>query len=346
MYFGKAVVFIDGMADQSVFLPTFRRHRACWERAVDALEGRHVRVGVPYECVELPGYLLRPDASGAPRPTLVMTNGSDGTLPSLVSYGAEEALGRGWNAFLYDGPGQQSMLFEHGMPFRPDWEAVLTPVLDALSARPDVDGEALLGYGISQAGYRITRAVAFEHRLRAVVADPGVVDVGATWTSALPAPLLALLDSERKEAFNEPAGAHAGAVARRKPAFRRKPYVADNLFDLLHEVRAYQVRDVVGRITTPMLVLDPDDEQFFPGRPRELFALLPHEKEILGFTAELGANWHCQPTGRRFTHTAVLDFLGDHLPPADGRAGAGEGASGRAAAVRRSLTDGGPQAVA
>ena len=29
--------------------------------------------------------------------------------------------------FVFDGPGQQSMLFERGVPFRYDWEAVLTP---------------------------------------------------------------------------------------------------------------------------------------------------------------------------------------------------------------------------
>jgi hypothetical protein len=56
--------------------------------------------------------------------------------------------------FVYDGPGQQSMLFERGVPFRYDWEAVLTPVIDTLVARqtwtprrwPAMDG-------ISQGGF-------------------------------------------------------------------------------------------------------------------------------------------------------------------------------------------------
>ncbi|GHD43090.1 alpha/beta hydrolase family protein [Streptomyces galbus] len=313
-YHGKALVFVDGMADQSVLLPTFRTHRACWDRFVDASAGSHVRVEVPYEDRPMPGYLLRPDASGAARPTLVVTNGSDGTLPSLLSYGAADALARGWNAFLFDGPGQQSMLFEHQVPFRHDWEAVLTPVLDTLLLRSDVDGDALVGYGISQGGYWITRALAFEHRLRAAVADPGVVDVSASWTAALPEPLLALLDAGRKDEFDAAVGAHADPARMRTLAFRSRPYAADTLYDLLTEVRRYQVRDVVGQITTPLLVLDPDDEQFFPGQPRELYALLPQEKQILGFTEAQGANGHCQPTGRRLTHHALLDFLGDHLP--------------------------------
>ena len=316
-YYAKALMFVDGLEDQSVLLPTFRRGRACWEKVVDASQGRFVRVQVPYEDMTLPGYLLRPDDSGAARPTLVVTNGSDGSLPGLLEYGAAEALSRGWNAFLFDGPGQQSMLFERGVPFRYDWEAVLTPVIDVLVARPDVDASALTGYGISQGGYWITRAVAFERRLVAAVADPGVVDVSASWIAHLPPELLDLLDSDQKDTFNAAMAqgqAGASAAAARTFAFRAKPYGLTDPFDLFTGVRKYQVRDVAGQITTPLLILDPDDEQFFPGQPRELYDLLPGEKEILKFTQAQGANFHCQPTGRQLTHTQMLDWLADHLP--------------------------------
>jgi hypothetical protein len=317
-FYAKALAFIDGMADQSVLLPTFRTHQACWEKVIDASAGRFVRVQVPYEDTTLPGYLLRPDDTGAARPTLVMTNGSDESLPGLLGNGAAEALARGWNAFVFDGPGQQSMLFERGVPFRYDWEAVLTPVIDALVARPDVDASALTGYGVSQGGYWITRAVAFEKRMVAAVADPGVVDVSAGWTAHLPPALLDLLNSGQKDAFNAAmakAQADASPEAARTLAFRSKPYGLTDPFDLFTEVRKYQVRDVAARITTPLLVLDPDDEQFFPGQPRQLYDLLPGEKEILEFSQAQGANFHCQPTGRQLTHTQMLDWLADHLPP-------------------------------
>jgi hypothetical protein len=65
-YYAKALVFVDGLADQSVLLPAFRQGRACWETVVDASQGCFVRVGVPYEDTTLPGYLLRPDTSGGP----------------------------------------------------------------------------------------------------------------------------------------------------------------------------------------------------------------------------------------------------------------------------------------
>ena len=85
-------------------------------------------------------------------------------------------------------------------------------------------------------------------------------------------------------------------------------------FDLFTEVRKYQVRDVAGQITTPLLILDPDHEQFFPGQPRQLYDLLPGDKEIIAFSQAEGADFHCQPTGRQLTHTQMLDWLADHLP--------------------------------
>jgi hypothetical protein len=314
-YYAKALVVVDGLPDQSVLLPTFREHRACWEAVVDASQGCYVRVAVPYEGTTLPGYLLRPDATGAARPTFVMTNGSDGSLPGMLGYGGAEALSRGWNVFLYDGPGQQSMLFERGVPFRYDWEAVLTPVIDALVGRPDVDASALTGYGVSQGGYWIIRAAAFEHRLVAAAADPGVLDVSTSWTAHLPQALLDLLHSGQKDAFNQVmAPVENDPEMARTMAFRSKPYQISDYFDLFTEVERYQLRDVAGQVTTPMLILDPQDEQFWPGQPRQIYDLLPGAKKIIEFTQEQGANYHCQPLGRHLSNTLMLDFLCDHLP--------------------------------
>jgi hypothetical protein len=83
---------------------------------------------------------------------------------------------------------------------------------------------------------------------------------------------------------------------------------------LFTEVQKYQVRDVVAQITTPLLILDPADEQFWPGQPRQLYDLLPGEKKIIEFTRGQGANFHCQPMGRQLTHTQMLDWLAGYLP--------------------------------
>ena len=117
---------------------------------------------------------------------MILNNGSDGAMTFLWPGLGQAGLDRGYNTVIFDGPGQQSMLFERGVPFRPDWEQVITPLVDFLSERSEVDASKLVLYGAGQAGYWVPRAAAFEHRLAAVIADPGVVDVSTSWKDRHP----------------------------------------------------------------------------------------------------------------------------------------------------------------
>ncbi|WP_328305226.1 alpha/beta hydrolase family protein [Actinomycetospora sp. NBC_00405] len=314
---GYGALALDGLTgdeDSERLTAAFRAHRASWERFVDCSAGRHERVAVPYEDTTLPGWLLRPDASGRARPTLVMTNGSDGPVTSLWGSGAAAALERGWNAFVYDGPGQQSLLFERGVGFRPDWEAVLTPVVDALVARDDVDADRLTGYGISQAGYWLPRALAFEHRLVAAVADPGVVDVSTAWTERLPASMVTMLEQGDREKFNRNMRLPLlmPSVARTLRS-RARPFRCDDWFDTFTEARRYRLTpELADAICTPLMVTDPEDEQFWPGQAQQLADLVPGSHHVRFLAAE-GANIHCQPMARLLTHERMFAWLDEQL---------------------------------
>ena len=157
---------------------------------------------IPYEATTLEGYVLRPDESGARTPWIILNNGSDGPVISMLSQGGAAALERGWSALTFDGPGQGAAFHRQGLAFRPDWENVITPVLDWLLARDDVDPQRVALHGVSQAGYWVPRAAAFEHRLAAIVADPGVLDVSASFLSHLPDGMRQLLDDGDKESFD------------------------------------------------------------------------------------------------------------------------------------------------
>ncbi|GAA4915841.1 prolyl oligopeptidase family protein [Actinomycetospora succinea] len=311
----ESFAFVDGMEDTSLLLPAFRAHRAAWDAFVACSDGRHLPIDLASEGVAMPGYLFRPDASGAARATLVVTNGSDGALSGLWATAIRPALDRGWNAVVFDGPGQQSLLFERDIPFRHDWEAVLTPVVDTLVARPDVDARALVGYGISQGGYWLPRALAFEHRFAAAVVDGGVVDVARSWNRTIPAQLLDLLRAGDRDGFNTAiASGPADPVRARTFAFRAKPYGGDTPYDVFAAAQRFTLEGLTDRITTPLLITDPDDEDFFGGQSRELHDALPGTKEIVRFTAEQGANRHCEPMARGLVGAVMTDFLAAHLP--------------------------------
>jgi len=312
--YDQALSFIDGMPDDTMLLPTFRLHRGCWDEFVAASRGRHLPLPVPYQGGTLPGYLFRPDASGAARPTLVVTNGSDGALSGLWATAIRDTLARGWNAFVFDGPGQQSLLFEHGVPFRHDWEAVLTPVVDCLVGRADVDAAGLLAYAISQGGYWLPRALAFERRFVAAVADSGVVDVSRAWFKHLPPPLVALYRSGDAAAFDRHMSmAGADPKTARTFAFRARPYGKRSPFALFSEVARYTLAGLVEHIATPLMITDAEDEAFFPGQSQELYDALGCEKVLVRFTHAQGAGHHCEPMARGLVALRMNDFFAEHL---------------------------------
>ena len=68
--------------------------------------------------------------------------------------------------------------------------------------RPDVDGVKVALLGTSQAGYWVPRALAFEHRVAAAVADPGVIDVSTVMLGQVPHFMAKLLDAGEREKFD------------------------------------------------------------------------------------------------------------------------------------------------
>ena len=63
---------------------------------------------------------------------------------------------------------------------------VITPVVDSLGGRKDVDSEKLVCSVSARPVTGCSGRCAFEHRIAAGVADPGVVDVSTTVLGHLP----------------------------------------------------------------------------------------------------------------------------------------------------------------
>jgi len=314
-YLGAATNAIASLKSADRLIPTYQAHRSAWDRFVDTTVVPVERVAIPYENRTLPGYFFRPTDDGRARPTLIMVNGSDAPVSAQWGNGGYGALARGYNVLMLDGPGQGSMLFEENTAFRHDWEAVITPVVDYLITRSDVDSKRLAMYGISQAGYWVPRALAFEHRIAAAVADPGVVDVSTSWTEHLPKSMLKLLaEGERAKFDKEMAlGLKFSPENARTWNFRARPYQEGGYFATVTAVQRLALGDEAADITTPLLITSPEDEQFWPGQSQKLAEMTSKVSAVIPFTAAEGANFHCQPLARALTDQRMFDWLDEHL---------------------------------
>ncbi len=314
-YLGTAVNALSALPDSAALAETFHAQQESWESFI-ALSGTDAeRIGIPFEGGELPGRLFR--AAGArPRPLLIAVNGSDGSSAALWAVCTAPALRRGYDVLMFDGPGQQSQLYEAGVGFRPDWERVLTPVYDFAAQQGGVDPERIAVYGISQGGYWVARALAFEHRFAAAILDPGVVDVAASWEHHLPHSLLKLLEAGKDAEFDREMalGMKLSPDAAHTWRFRARPYGTTGYAETIRAVRRYAVADLAQRITTPMLITSPEGEQFWPGQSERLAELAPGVSTVVPFTAAEGADGHCQPLARGLTAQRMFDWL-------DGRIG-------------------------
>ncbi|MDI2129022.1 alpha/beta hydrolase family protein [Yinghuangia seranimata] len=291
----------------------FARERECFSRMARLSAPPVVTVEVPYEDTVLPGYLcLADDGNGAPRATLVSVNGYDSNIHEMYWAHAIPAVRRGYVSLLVDGPGQGQPLVEQGLSLRPDWEAVLSRVLDFACTRPEVDPERLAVTGWSLGGFLAPRGVAGDARVKALIADPGQWDMMAHFPKEL-TERVADGDTAELGAFLEPL---ATSPVGRWKFVQRALWVhgVDGLGELVLDMARYRVSDVVDRITCPSLVVanenDPVSEQAL-----RLHDELPGPKTLLRLPRGQGYDSHCQTTNRSGYDRLAFDWLDDVVKP-------------------------------
>ncbi|HEX3791952.1 MAG TPA: alpha/beta fold hydrolase [Pseudonocardiaceae bacterium] len=287
-----------------------RRSRATFAAAVALFDTPVHTVTIPYEDTTLPGYLFLVDDSGTARPTVIYNNGYDSTAEESYFAVAAAALRRGYNVLAFDGPGQGAALREQGLVFRPDWEAVLTPVVDFALTRPEI---ALFGYSLG--GYLVARAGAFEHRVAALVLDDGVHDFFGAFERVMPPFLISWIIEGRDEVTNPILAMLAAGDTNVRWALDNGIWAmgADSAADYVRRTRAYTLAGVADRIDCPTLILDAEQDQFFRGQPQELRKALTAPTTLITLTEADGAGEHCHAGAMSQLHREMFDWLDDTL---------------------------------
>jgi dienelactone hydrolase len=158
----------------------FRRAIELFDTPVHTLE-------IPYEEHKLPGYLYLPGSRagivGDKVPVLINTNGFDSIQEELYFFTASGAVARGYAALTFDGPGQGIVLRRDKLSIRPDWEVVISAVLDELyrlaAQHPEwnLDLSRVALTGAAMGGYFAMRG-ATDPRIKAGICTDSFYDMG------------------------------------------------------------------------------------------------------------------------------------------------------------------------
>jgi hypothetical protein len=317
-YWRQSFFFIRHDIDDERLQRAWRQHRSAFRAALPLLNCHAVATEIPFDGVTMTGYLFRPVDDDTPRPTVLAPCGFDSTAEAGYCATGYMALPRGYNFFVFEGPGQGGMLFEHRRPFRPNFEVPFGAAFEWLLAQDGVDPDAVAVIGRSFAGYLGPRAAAFEPRVAALVADPGQYDfasrVGVMAKGLgsgnpedflarliasdpdLDAQLQTLLDGPRNVEWYGSRMAAMGATL---------------VGDFIRNQLTFTLEGVAADIACPTLLTEGEGD--FASRSQLLYDHLRCEKDLKRFTEAEGGGGHCEGFGATLFEGYVFDWLDEVL---------------------------------
>jgi pimeloyl-ACP methyl ester carboxylesterase len=315
-YFRAANCFLIGRQVDPRLVDAYRKHRLAFEAAIELMPVKGQRVAIPFEGKTLHGYVFRPANDTTPRPTLIINGGYDSTAEESYFFSGAAATARGYNAIVFDGPGQGAALIEDGLVFRPDWENVVTPIVDFALTLPDVDAHKIALLGVSFGGYLAPRAASAEPRLAALIADPGEYSLLEEFKSRMPGFFarglasgnllaLAILRIVLARRLRHPTGGWA---------LRRGLWThgVKNALDYVRLTADYSNIGRADRIRCPTLVCRAENDDIGV-TAQALYDALTCTKAFMTFKTSEGAGEHCEAGARSLFNQRAFDWLDDVL---------------------------------
>jgi pimeloyl-ACP methyl ester carboxylesterase len=298
-YFRSADIYLHGDWSNPLIYSLWDEQLCAFNKAISALPIPGRRLSIPADNFTIEAVWYSSSSELVRRPTLILGNGYDGSQEELYHTIVVPALARGWNCITYEGPGQPTVRRRQKLGFIPDWERVVSPVVDYLltSQSNVVDGSRLVLFGYSFGGYLAARAAAFEPRLSAVMLDGGIFDTFESFSTKLPDGALELFESGNKTAFDSLATSYVNdpdspitlrwGIEQGLWSFKTK-----STYEFLQMTKMYNLSDVIHKIKIPVWTADAELEGFFVGQSAKV-------KEALGSQATYhlfkgAAGYHCQ----------------------------------------------------
>lgn len=311
MYYRSAEYFADPFSHAA--RQWGRASRAAFINATPHMAERVETVEIPFEGKSLPGYFMTPAAGAERGRTILILTGFDGTGEELYVQSARAALERRFNVLVAEGPGQVGCLrFHPELAFRPDYEKPIGAMIDYALARREVAPERFALYGISFGGYFVIRAGLHDSRIRALIVNSPIVDlhaymlgfVGPQLMENPPPVTLAEVDGIPDADFPPAMKLSFKAACRR--------FGVDSFAAWVRRLKDFTAEGSLAAIKCPTLAMAGEGEGDETAAQFERYC-----REVAGpvtrrmFTAEEGADMHCQLGNLSLSNAVVYDWLAE-----------------------------------
>lgn len=269
-----------------------------------------IRYNVPYKGIKLP--VMFAGAKGTKRGTLIVHGGNDSYCEEFFAPLLYFA-GKGFDVYLFEGPGQGGVLREQGMKFTYKWEEPVKVILDFFN----LDDVTIIG--VSLGGMLAPRAAAFEKRIKRVVAwsiFPSAMDIFYSKIPPRARPLIRMMLKFKlkglinytfkkivqrggemfKWAFNHALYAYGGGTA----------------YGLISIMKNFSVTDVAPLITQDMMILGANKDHFIDYHliNKEIDALTNVKSlTVRIFTDKEGAGDHCNLGNGKLAMDTIVNWV-------------------------------------
>ncbi|KAI1212158.1 2,6-dihydropseudooxynicotine hydrolase [Annulohypoxylon truncatum] len=312
-YYRSADFYLHGNWNDSRIYSLWAKQLSAFDKAIALLPTPGERVTLQGKGFIIPAIFFGSGLPG-PRPTMLMCNGFDGAQEEMYHAIGEAVVQRGMNVITFEGPGQPTVRRYQGLGFIPEWEEVVTPVVDYASSRPDVDAEKIGLWGQSFGGYLAPRAAAFEHRLAAVVAFDGIYSFAQGIADQFGPQLEAVYQSGNETLFNDivsEALANSSTPTSARWAIQQGLWSFNTMsaFIWYEKVTQYTLDGIIQNITAPVFVGDAQADMFFAGQAKILAEKLGDRATYHLFHSIDGAGEHCSLGAAVLSAQVVLDWF-------------------------------------
>ena len=198
---------------------------------------------------------------------------------------------------------------DHSLTYRPDWEVPTRYAVDYVLSRSDVDPKRLALSGLSMGGYFAPRAVAYEKRITALIANSLIPEMKPV--------LMALVGINPNEAYGEDIGDKVDLSEPMKKFMvtdvqARCGMEGKSLAAFLDNSGNYSLAGLEGRITCPFLSIEGEGEgQMANTMAHKFFEKLTCPKTERLVTSYEGGEAHCQVNNPSLKHQIEFDWLDD-----------------------------------